>query len=116
VSYSIQDGISSNEEKLKAARLIADRFPDTYLWTVSPGNSMWVSPSAAEHVTDIDFDVISAEKGAVVYTYLTVEGTRVYAPPIYSMVHHVVLLHRLKKERPEVYKALVEFVAGLDRE
>jgi len=113
MSYSIQEGVTDAEKRLQAERLIAERFPDAYLWSLAgSGDRVWTSPSAAEHVTDIDIVPISPEKGAVVYMYLLVDGMRVYAPLSAGVEHHAVLLHRLKGERPETYKALVDFAAG----
>lgn len=109
MSYSIQEGVQDAEKRVQAERAIAERFPDAYL----SERNCWVSPSAVEHVTDIEIVAVSVEKGAVVYTYLMVEGMRVYAPLNQGGVaHHLVFLHKLKEERPEAYKALVDVAAG----
>ena len=112
MSYSIQSGIHELEEKLRAERVIAERFPDAVLETLCDGNRVWMSESAAVHTTDLYLaHSPKAETGAqhiTVYTYLTVEKMRVFARPSgYIDKVHYVWLDELKTKHPEAYTAMV---------
>ena len=113
---SIAEGVQESEGRLKAEKAIAKRFPDAILREVA-GDYVWMAESAVEHVTD--FTIIAGESYSdwernrgkprvyvEVYSYLTVEGMRVYAPPG-SNSHHLVWIRHLKDKHPEVYKVLV---------
>lgn len=107
----IQSGIEELEEKLKAERAIAERFPDAILGNRADGTQIWWSESAAPYVTDVEIFPVSGEKDArsptlMVYTYLTIEGMRVYARPSYP-AYSLVWLDAMKRKHPEAYKAMV---------
>ncbi len=113
MSYGIQEGIGELEQKLKAERAIAERFPDAVLDRLCDGNQVWVSESATDHTTDLHIAYVppterNSTQTIIVYTYLTVEGMRVFARPGIASGHHLVWLDDLRKKHPEAYKARVE--------
>ena len=118
---SINEGLRELEEKIKAERAIAEKFPDAYLHELIDGRYMWVSRLAREHVTDVDLIYAAVYRDrdwesrrgqprieCAAYTYLTIEGMRVYAEPSFGSGSTLVLLADLKKKHPEAYKALVD--------
>lgn len=110
MSYSISEGVEDAEKRLKAERAIAERFPDARLGDRLNKDRVWMSESAGPHVTDIDL-VSDGKDGFLVYTYLIVEGMRLYAYPAMGPCYGLVWQHTLRDNLPDVYKTMVDVAA-----
>lgn len=102
-SYSIQTGIEELEQKLRAERVIAERFPDALLENVA-GGQVWVSASLGSEATD--FEIF---QDMYFRAYVTIEGMRVYQSSWHPMYFYS-LREKLKKEHPEVYKTILDII------
>jgi hypothetical protein len=110
MSYSIREGVEDAEKRLRAERAIAERFPDARLGDQINKDRVWMSESAGPHVTDIE--LVPDDKGSfVVYTYLTVEGMRVYAYATMGPAYGLVWLHTLRDNCPDAYRTMVDVAA-----
>ena len=99
------------ERRLAGQRAIAERFPDARMGDQINNDRVWMSESAAPHVTDIE--LVSDGKGGVeVYTYLVVEGMRVYAFARMGPAYGAVWQGTLRDKFPDVYKTMVDVAAG----
>jgi hypothetical protein len=103
MSYSIHAGIEELEQKLRAERIIAERFPDAKLEKVGNGQ-VWVSASLGSEATDFE---IFEDK--YYRAYVTIEGMRVYRS-IWHRTYFRALHETLKKEHPEVYKTILDII------
>lgn len=108
---SIREGVEMQEARLKAERAIDERFPDVTLHERADGKFVWMGDSVRDHATDVEL-VPPPTSGRfptiLAYPYMTVEGMRVYAPP----VEHLVWLRDLKDKYPEAYKTAVTAAKG----
>ena len=104
----IHEDIRTLEERLRAEKAIAERFPDASLGVLPDGNRAWMSDAAQDAATDFEVRA-SSDKTPYVLSYVMVEGLRVYARN--WPTHIFSFLETVKHHHAEAYKILVNLAA-----